>query len=33
MVRINCSNIGHRLHDSFFKEIYKLEELAKDILR
>ena len=33
MMRLNYRNTGHRLHDSFFKDIYKLEELAKDILR
>ena len=33
MVRINYRYTGHKLHDSFFKNIYGNKEFAKDILR
>ena len=33
MVRINYRYTGHKLHDSFFENIYGNKEFAKDILR
>ena len=33
MVRINYRHTGHKLHDSFFKNIYGNKGFAKDILR
>ena len=32
-MRINYRHTGHKLHDSFFKNIYGNKEFAKDILR